>query len=406
MARAEVATGWWPIWAAAMMLGIAALAPACASVPSPERVTVERVVMVMRHGVRPPTKEPALPPEVAPDPWPRWPVPPGWLTPHGTEAIRLLGQGDRLVFANEGVLPAASCPDAGAVALWSDSDERTIATGDAYLHGLAPGCAITNHHLAQGVHDPLFHDPETTKIDPDIANGVVTTALGPEGVAGAERLQRRALRTIDHILCGTWTGKCGTSAQPSELVPAVAGKPPKMSGALELGSSAAQSILLEYADGKPMSEVGWGRASADDIERVGALHSAGFAILARPPVLAAANAAGIVKTVLGALRNETARMTVIVGHDTNVANLAGLLDLHWHVPGFAADDPTPGGALIFELLRDSARHQFVRVIYRSQTLEQMRHLGLEKAEREPLGLAKCEMRGICSLDAFARLISQ
>jgi 4-phytase/acid phosphatase len=33
---------------------------------------VERVVLLMRHGVRPPTHEPALAPAIAPDPWPVW----------------------------------------------------------------------------------------------------------------------------------------------------------------------------------------------------------------------------------------------------------------------------------------------------------------------------------------------
>lgn len=398
--------GWRLIQAAVTMGGVLALAPACAAAPSSGGLTVERVVMVMRHGVRPPTKEPALPPEIAPDPWPRWPVPPGWLTPHGAEAIRLLGQDDRLAIAKEGVLPAAGCPAVGAVALWSDSDERTIATGDAYLDGLAPGCTIANHHLAQGVPDPLFHDPAAAKVDAVEAGRVVATAPGSEGVTRAERRQRQALQTIDRILCGHRTEKCGVSSPASTDAPAAAGRPPRASGALERGSSAAQSILLEYADGKPMSEVGWGRASASDIETVGALHSQGFDIHARPPLLAAANAAGIVRMILDALRGGPATITVIVGHDTNVANLAGLLDLHWHVPGSATDDPAPGGALVFELLRDTARRQFVRVTYRSQTLEQMRHLQAGGFIRQVVPIPDCGTQTICAADRFSNLLSR
>ena len=384
----------------AMMLGLAA--PALAS----DGLTVERVVMVMRHGVRPPTKEPALPPEIAPDPWPSWSVPPGWLTPHGAEAIRLLGKDDHAVFAADGLLPAAGCPVEGTVAVSSDSDERTIATGDAWLQGLAPGCAIANRHLAQGAPDPMFHDPAVATLDPAEADRAVSDALGPSGIAGAERDEKPALQALDRILCGDRAGGCGVSATPSTITSAKAGKSPKMSGALELGSSAAQSILLEYADGKPMPDVGWGRATPGDIALIGALHSESFVIHARPRILAAANAAGIARAIVAALEGGSAKVTVIVGHDTNVANLAGLLNLHWHISGFAADDPAPGGALIFELLHDPAAHRFVRVFYRSQSLEQMRALRPEKPEHQMLPVTPCQTEGICPLRTFETIISK
>src|SRR6266481_8921923 len=45
-------------------------------------------VIVSRHGVRSPTA--VTPPlaSIAADPWPRWPVPPGYLTPRGAPPAR------------------------------------------------------------------------------------------------------------------------------------------------------------------------------------------------------------------------------------------------------------------------------------------------------------------------------
>jgi 4-phytase/acid phosphatase len=65
-------------------------------------------------------------------------------------------------------------------------------------------------------------------------------------------------------------------------------------------------------------------------------------------------------------------VTMISGHDTNVANLGGLLAVDWHVPGLAADDPIPGGALVLTRLHDRNGRHYVRVTYRSQTVEQIR----------------------------------
>jgi 4-phytase/acid phosphatase len=58
-----------------------------------------------------------------------------------------------------------------------------------------------------------------------------------------------------------------------------------------------------------------------------------------------------------------------------VAGLAGLLKLHWMLPGYQPDFCAPGGALVFEL-RQSKRSQeyLVRAFYTAQTFDQLRNL--------------------------------
>ncbi|OQW41113.1 MAG: hypothetical protein A4S12_09200 [Proteobacteria bacterium SG_bin5] len=97
---------------------------------------------------------------------------------------------------------------------------------------------------------------------------------------------------------------------------------------------------------------------------------------------------------------------MISGHDTNVANLGGLLDLHWHVQGFAPDDPSPGGAIVLERLRDARGGRYVRAYYRSQTLEGVRAAS-EAVVRQPLPLPGCRARGVaglCEAKVFADLL--
>ncbi|WP_454886471.1 histidine-type phosphatase [Sphingomonas oryzagri] len=385
----------------ATLIGAVALAtPAVAAAP---KLTVEHVVVLMRHGVRPPTKNPPMPAGIATDPWPNWDVPPGWLTSHGTEAIRLLGVADRASLVREGVLPRAGCPDARSVALISDSDQRTIATGDAWVEGLAPGCAITNRHKPQDVADPLFSPLGTHgDYDPAIADHAVRAALGRGGVAAVEKSEQAALHAIDRIYCGSKTSGCGVGATPSDLAPPTPGKKPKLTGALDTGSTAGQILLLEYADGKPMTDVGWGRVSAADIARVGSLHATEFRILARPRYMAERNVGGLAKLMADALGDGAPKVTMFVGHDTTVASLAGLLGLHWTVPGFATDDPAPGGALILEAVRDSAGRHFVRAVYRSQTLDQIRSLSKDRPVRRALTIEACA--GPCSRGKLISLL--
>jgi 4-phytase/acid phosphatase len=139
----------------ALVLG-PAITPAAEPDPA-AALKLERVVLLMRHGIRPPTKATVTPPGIAAAPWPKWDAPYGHLAVHGAEAIRLLGRFDRDSLAARGLLPVEGCPKAGTVSVWSDTDQRTIATGDALLEGMFPGCGIGNDHLAPGSKDPLFH---------------------------------------------------------------------------------------------------------------------------------------------------------------------------------------------------------------------------------------------------------
>lgn len=365
--------------AASIMAGIAATG--ASGTPEPQgtpAVTVERVVLLMRHGVRPPTKNPPMPAGTAADPWPAWDVPPGYLTESGAKAVTLLGGFDRRVLAAG--LVGTGCPAPGSVRVYSDSDQRTIATGDAWIAGFAPGCTIAHDHKPENTPDALFDPIELGGIryDPARADAAVKAHLGAGGIPAIEARQREGLALLDRIYCGATPPEgCGFSNKPSALRPAKRHKEPKLSGGLDRGSTAGQILLLEYADNKPMAQVGWGRASAADIEAAGAFHALEYGVIARVPYLAAASGYSIVTRMATALispAGQAPKLDLIVGHDGNIAALAGILDLHWKVGGFAGDDPSPGGAIGLELVRANDGRRYVRAFYRSQTLDQIRHL--------------------------------
>jgi 4-phytase/acid phosphatase len=98
-----------------------------------------------------------------------------------------------------------------------------------------------------------------------------------------------------------------------------------------------------------------------------------------------------------------------VGHDTNLANMSGALNLSWLIDGRLNDTP-PGGALIFELWRGrgTARY-FVRTFYTAQMLDQMRNstpLSLANPpERVPVFIPGCgQADGSCGWDAFQQTV--
>lgn len=394
------ALSWWSI-AVAVLLGVATTVVSPA-LHGTNVWVVDRVVMLMRHGLRSPKA--TIPTTVAPDQWPSWDVPPGWLTGHGAAAIRLLGVADAQWLAHEGVLPAVGCPPLGAVELVSNSEQRTIATGDAYLGALAPNCPIENHHQSAGVRDPLFDEYADAGVNPATARQAIIEALGPDGLAGRERRAQPALALLTQIACGNRTTNCGLQ-QPSDIRVDPSGQTaPELTGGLGDGSALAHALVLEYGGGKPPSEVGWGRADANDIEIVDAVHILVYAITMRPRVLAAANSGKLAQKMLDLLQGGP-KLGVLVGHDTQITNIAGLLDLHWSIPGVAEDDAVPGGALGFQLLHDATGARFVRAFYRAQTLDDMRLLSPRPPVQISLIIPSCDGRTLCPAAKFAALLT-
>ena len=161
-----------------------------------------------------------------------------------------------------------------------------------------------------------------------------------------------------------------------------------------------------------MSEVGWGRASKADIAAMLRFHTTKFYVEARAPYVAERAAAPIATRILAALNGEagTGRLTLLVGHDTNIAQLGGMFDLHWQIADYPRDDPPPGGAIGFELLRDASGHRFVHAFYEAQSMDQLRNLTPLTAKRPParvyIPITGCTTKAaqLCPFATFQKIV--
>jgi 4-phytase/acid phosphatase len=379
---------------------------------------LERVVIVERHGVRPPTKAPEELAKFAEQAWPQWSVKPGELTAHGAQAIALMGGALQRYYEKKGLVGAAPCP--AGVFVWSDSaDQRTRASGDAVLHGM--GCTTPSAHRDAGQEDTLF-DP--------IAAGVCSAA-GAEAIAATEKRLSTVLsanrarydqarKTMQAILT---PGGCGKDGQRLCLIGdgtdtvVVKNGEARLEGPLSNASGLTENLLLEYSEGMPLSEVGWGRA-AGKLDSVLTLHNLYADVIRRNPVFAARRGSLLAQQVLDLLNGKQssfqgaapvpsdAKLVVFLGHDTNLSNMSGFVDTAWSLPG-QPDHTAPGAAIAFELWRkaDGAKVVTVRVFY--QTLEETRALTPIQTPHS-VTLPVCA-GGQCSLDAltakFAKTIA-
>jgi len=197
---------------------------------------------------------------------------------------------------------------------------------------------------------------------------------------------------------------CDLTAQPTRFADKEGRV--KISGGLDTASTLAQILLLEYTDGKPMDQVGWGKVTPAQVADLSALHALEFNTVARPKAIARFGAKPLLAEIDAGLFGEGAAYTLLVGHDTNIAQVAGALDMNFQAPGLAQNDPAPGGALIFEKWRDAKGAETVSVRYRAQSLEEIRNLSdMAAGDTVPLSLPACGGEA-CDAAAFKALIAQ
>ncbi|GGA49361.1 histidine-type phosphatase [Dyella nitratireducens] len=357
---------------------------------------VQEVVLV-RHGIRSPTAGPEELAVYASQAWPAWDVAPGQLTEHGVALMRSWGVWYRQRLTSEGL--TLTCDNLRVVA---DSTPRNRDSAAALMHGLAPDCASGYDALAADQTDPLFHGIGKEKKAPD---------------DGSPAFSSSAMTTLQNVLLGCTDRACLEQAKSQgKKVPLL--EPPAK--ALKQAGTLSENLMLEYVQGMPPAQVGWGRADASAVAQMITLHNDAFAFSAKVPDAAAARggnmlahiaatlrAAAHAKSDLPTLASRHQRSIILVGHDTDLASAAGLLQLDWH-NATQTDDYPPAGALIYQLVERDGQYT-VRLFVAQPTLAALRNGNVEHSTAEvvtPLRLPACDRQLECPLARFGAIVDQ
>lgn len=382
--------------AALLMLAVAAVPAVAARSPAADAhadaaADVRLAIVVMRHGVRAPTQDPQALARYAAQPWPQWPVAPGMLTAHGAAGMQALGARYRRRWLGEGVL-APDCA-AAQVVLIADSTPRNHASAAAFGEGLQPGCRAQYLALPTAQNNPLFHYAAGKDKNDDKDDDAVAAPLHPDAAT------RARLRELQRVLSGCRGGACAAQA-PGQDTPRLDDRqrlddPAQAAKLLKTAGSLAENLMLEYAQGLPLAQVAWGRADAAALQRLIGLHNASFDHSKRALPAARAGGSNLLAHLLATLQAAAGqtpavaplapaqtRALLLLGHDTNLAHLAGLLG----VPGAVRGQPDaypPGGALLLELVRQHGRDylQLRSVVPTLQALRANRFDGAGLRER-------------------------
>lgn len=411
--------------------------------------TLVKFVILSRHGVRSPIPSQSDLATWTASQWPVWNCSgpqdsmkvcePGQLTPRGRTLAEQMGAYYRTYLAE--LLPANQCPAQNDVFLWADLDERTKSTGLALLHGFRPSCEIAKYFFTAATPRPdrIFH-PVTSAgrctLDAARAEREILARAGGSLSNMATTLKseldtaQKVLQCCQSRLCDVTRAACRKSSPspnactltdrlPSCLVSHPASGAPTqilLGGALRNASTFVEILLLEYANGFPQSEVGWGRITRDQMSEVFRLHTMAFDLEQRTPYIAKRQGSVILRKILFALEGRTdemsgtappsAKFVAYVGHDTNISNVASMLGLSWQQQGYQKDQTPPAGALIFELHQVPSGLRYVSVFYVAQSLDEMRDVTGASPLRTSVPIPGCGNGSLCPLDQFAKLVEQ
>jgi 4-phytase / acid phosphatase len=382
-------------WGAAICLLAQICFASAQSAPKAENPTrtagqLKFVLVLTRHGVRSPTWTNARLDQYAKQPWPRWPVEPGVLTPHGKQLMTYFGAYYRAYFAQLGLLSSEGCVDVSQVYFWADTDQRTRESARGLADGMFPGCPEPVHALPGATRDELFHPAvETSVRATEYAALAGRIGNAPAALLAAHRMPLEAMHRVLNDCpadpCDSGGRTNLLTLEPS-LMAGGEGQSVQLKIPLTTAATFAENLQLEYLEGMPADAVGWGRVNEAQMVSLMSLHAASSDLIQRTPPIARAQASNLLRHILqtlsqaqqhapttGAIGSPDDKIVFLVGHDTNISNVAALLDAHWLINGYQRDDAAPGGALVFELWQETGRPDAIKVYYEVQSPEQMRN---------------------------------
>ncbi len=319
------------------------------------------------------------------------------LTPNGARNETLLGAYFRLWLTREGLLTGKDPADASVVYLRTTGAPLMVGTAQAFAAGFLPGAAINVNSSVPPAIDPLFDplDAGIAHLDYRMAVAAVKGRIGgtPQSFAFTYAPELALTRSVLFNYPVGQTpiplipaGKLDVTSIPIDVTAGNTTLPVSLGGLLSV-AAAIDPFVMQYADGLPLSQVGWGQLTAGSISQIYRLYDRLLDLEFRTPYLARVQssniASHIVRTMVqaatgnsmtGALGNPSTKMVVLVGTNTNIVGLAGLFHLDWLLPGYQPDVAAPGGALVFELRQSPRTGEYIiRASYVSQTMDQLRN---------------------------------
>ena len=386
---------------------------------APEGYQLQQVLIMSRHNLRAPlANNGSVLEQSTPKSWPEWDVPGGQLTTKGGVLEVYMGHYMREWLAQQGLVTSGECPPENAVYAYANSLQRTVATAQFFITGAFPGCGVTVHHQEKmGTMDPTFN--------PVIVDD--SAAFSERAVQAMEKERQgmqlgESYKLLEAITDYRNSPSCKQKQQCSlsegkDTFSAKYQQEPGVSGPLQVVTSRVDAFTLQYYEGFPKDQVAWGEIKTDKQWQVLSKLKNGYQdSLFTSPEVARNVAKPLVKYIDNALVGDAAKaakVTLLVGHDSNIASLLTALDFKPYQLHNQYERTPIGGKLVFQRWHDNGGNRdLMKIEYVYQSTEQLRNadaLTLQSPpQRVTLALNGCPVddNGFCPMDTFKKVMAE
>ncbi len=387
-----------------------------------DNYTLEQVVVFSRHGLRAPLASPTSTlGKITPNQWPQWDTPASYLTTRGGVLESYFGHYFSEWLVDNKLLTENTCPSENEVYIYTNSLQRTIATGQYFTVGAFPGCIVPIIHKEKlGTMDPVFF-PVISDDNPEFKQAAITSinqTAHAKGIEGLNQKLNNTYQDLSNIINYTQSTNCLVDKQcdftdlPTKII-IEKGKEPGITGPLRTGTSIADAFILQYYEGAPLQDIAWGKIKNNkQFEQLVAIKEYYNTILFGSPVIAKQVAANLINYINQTFseKNHT-KFTFLVGHDSNVASLFSALKIKSYTLPDQFETTPIGGKIVFQKWRDNhSGEALMKIEYFYQSTDQIRNLTQLNRNNPPhkvtLEMENCPTNtmGFCSFSTFKQII--
>lgn len=387
-----------------------------------DNYTLEQVVVFSRHGLRAPLSSPTSTlGKITPNQWPQWDTPASYLTTRGGVLESYFGHYFNEWLVDNKLLTENTCPSENEVYIYTNSLQRTIATGQYFTVGAFPGCIVPIIHKEKlGTMDPVFF-PVISDDNPEFKQAAITSinqTAHAKGIEGLNQKLNNTYQDLSNIINYTQSTNCLADKQcdftdlPTKII-IEKGKEPGITGPLRTGTSIADAFILQYYEGAPLQDIAWGKIKNNkQFEQLVAIKEYYNTILFGSSVIAKQVAANLINYINQTFseKNHT-KFTFLVGHDSNVASLFSALKIKSYTLPDQFETTPIGGKIVFQKWRDNhSGEALMKIEYFYQSTDQIRNLTQLNRNNPPhkvtLAMENCPTNtmGFCSFSTFKQII--
>jgi glucose-1-phosphatase len=309
-----------------------------------------------------------------------------------------MGQYFRKWLESEGLFEPNYRPADGAVRIYANSKQRTIATAQFFASGLLPvDNADIEYHADFDTMDPVFN-PVFTYMNDEYAQDaeaeiheLFDTTI--RDLAGSYELLVDVIdaEESEDYKNGNFTGFVTDDSEFSFEE----GKEPAVKGSLKTACQVSDALVLQYYEEPDAVKAAFGHELTDeDWESISGIKDVYGDVLFSAPTVAVNVAHPLLQEMKNALTAEGRQFTFLCGHDSNLASVLAALEAEEYSLPEAIEKKTPiGSKLAICRWKDSTGKEFISLDMVYQKTEQLRDMSLLGTDNPP-GIYSLRIKGL------------